>query len=150
MGAAPRRLADMRTSLWALALVGPLLVALAALADGLAPRIIETRCSVCGKVAARIEIQGPAGARKMVYRGIMAGSGPSGVPVSAARETAIAEAFGPPVQPGKIKAAQLHDDGGFCDKCQAFYCFTHWNTTTTGGGWCPKRHLKILDPHGGD
>ena len=136
----------MRMPLWQwlvpISLAG---VALAAWAETGGPQVFETRCSVCGKVAARIELRGPAGARKLIYKGILAGNA-SGDPVTDARAQAIGEAFTPPYQTKKIKAAKLHDDAGWCEKCQAFYCIDHWNPTRTGGGWCPKRHLKILDP----
>jgi len=111
------------------------------------PDIIETRCSICNRVAARIEILGDAGSERMRYEGIVAGSGPTGVPVDAGRMRLVAEAFVTPYDNTKIRAAGFYDDAGYCEPCKSFYCFDHWNTTDTGGGWCPKGHFKSLDPN---
>jgi hypothetical protein len=112
-----------------------------------AAKVFETRCAICKRIGARIEIRSGEVVQKLIYEGIMAGTGPSGIPISSSRVLAIEVAFKTPYQTAKIRAAGFFDDAGFCGECEAFYCFTHWNPSTTGGGWCPNGHLKILDPH---
>jgi hypothetical protein len=108
--------------------------------------LFEPRCSVCNRIASRIEIQGDGGSERMKYKGIMAGNG-SGDPIGTSRTSLIVDAFNQPYDPKKIRAAGFFDDAGYCMTCQAFYCIDHWNPSTTGGGRCPKGHLKILDPY---
>jgi hypothetical protein len=111
------------------------------------PRVFETKCAICSRVGARIEVLSSEGTQKMIYEGICAGTGRSGMPISSSRVRAIEEAFTVPYQAVRIRAAELFDDAGFCERCETFYCFTHWDPSTTGGGKCPSGHLKILDQH---
>jgi hypothetical protein len=47
----------------------------------------------------------------------------------------------------KFRAADLYDGAGYCGDCSKIYCTTHWNVTSTGGGFCSEGHFKSLDPH---
>lgn len=59
----------------------------------------------------------------------------------------ISRAFNEPLSYSMVRTADLHDDAGFCARCGVAYCYTHWNTSTIGYGYCPKGHGKPLDPH---
>jgi len=111
------------------------------------PRVFVTRCAKCDCIAATIEIRSGNGTERLIYNGIVAGTGPGGTPISSGRTRAIASAFTPPYEAATIRAADFYDDAGFCASCGVFYCFTHWNPSTTGGGRCPHGHFKSLDPH---
>ncbi len=63
------------------------------------------------------------------------------------RALAILAALTLPYEAAKIRAADFYDDFGFCIDCAKFYCSTHWQVSTTGGGRCPAGHFKSLDPH---
>ena len=41
----------------------------------------------------------------------------------------------------------FYDDAGFCQDCNAPYCYRHWHVSETGYGHCPAGHGKSLDPH---
>jgi hypothetical protein len=111
------------------------------------PSKFQPPCSVCAKPSATIELRNVAGEVRLMYSGPGGGSGSSGTPIEAKRIAAIRTAFVPPYSQAKVRAAGFFDDAGFCLPCGKFYCFTHWNVSTTGGGWCPSGHLKVLDPH---
>jgi hypothetical protein len=81
----------------------------------------------------------------MKYKGA-GGENGSGDLITAERAQNILTAFAEPYAPDRIRAAGFYDDGGYCLDCQQFYCPTHWNITSTGGGRCPKGHFKSLDP----
>ena len=60
----------------------------------------------------------------------------------------LTAAFADPPHFDLMREADLHyDNAGYCEKCWVAYCYTHWNTTTTGYGICPHGHGKSLDPH---
>ena len=69
-----------------------------------------------------------------------------GVPIDAARAGQIAWALRPPLRFAQVHQAGLYDDAGFCDRCDAAYCYYHWNAIDSGYGWCPRGHGKSLDP----
>jgi hypothetical protein len=46
-----------------------------------------------------------------------------------------------------VHAAGFYDDAGFCQSCDAPYCYRHWQVTRSGYGYCPHGHGKSLDPH---
>jgi hypothetical protein len=104
------------------------------------------RCASCTRPAATIEISGEPGAEWLKYSG-PGGSSGSGDRISAGEVEAIRAAFTPPCEATRIKAAGFYDDAGFCAACSKFYCPTHWNVSSTGGGKCPAGHFKSLDPH---
>ena len=103
-------------------------------------------CGTCGAAAATIRLSEENGKWRLVYSG-PGGSNGRGDEVSAERAGAIAAGFAPPYLGEKIRAAGFHDDAGYCRECGAFYCWTHWNVSGTGGGRCPNGHFKSLDPH---
>ncbi len=107
---------------------------------------LSPACASCGKPATRIKLIHEVGGVRFRYEGICGGNG-SGDLMPAARVDAIRTAFTTPYAAEKVKLADLYDDGGFCVECGNFYCFNHWNVSTTGGGSCPKGHFKSLDPH---
>ena len=110
------------------------------------PLGLSPGCALCTHLAAEIEISGEPGSQRLKYRG-PGGSNGSGDRISAERVDAIRAAFTPPYEPVKIKAAGFYDEAGFCSACSKFYCSTHWNISSTGGGTCPAGHFKSLDPH---
>lgn len=103
-------------------------------------------CSKCGAVASTIQLFSDSGKWRLIYEGLDSGSG-SGTDVTPDQASAIIAGFTEPYLRDKIRAAGFYDDCGFCMKCNKFYCPTHWNISTTGGGRCPEGHFKSLDPH---
>jgi hypothetical protein len=98
------------------------------------------------RLAAEIEVSEASGSWLLKYSG-PGGSNGSGDRISSETAEAIRSAFTPPYELTKIKAAGFYDDAGFCATCGKFYCPTHWNVSSTGGGRCPAGHFKSLDPH---
>ncbi|HEX4954669.1 MAG TPA: hypothetical protein VF017_14855 [Thermoanaerobaculia bacterium] len=123
-------------------------------AQGVRGHSLTTPCSVCGVPAARMYLWEREGVWYLRFAGLcgmnFASPGPSdqGDPISAERAQAFLAAFGgPDYDTEKIAATGLYDDAGFCRPCGKFYCATHWNISSTGGGTCPAGHFKSLDPH---
>ena len=110
------------------------------------PSGLSPRCALCTNLSAEIEITGDSGSQMLKYSG-PGGSNGSGDLISGERADAIRAAFAPPYELDKIKAAGFYDEAGFCAGCSKFYCYTHWNSSSTGGGRCPVGHFKSLDPH---
>jgi len=107
---------------------------------------LSPRCSVCERLAAKIEVLEVSGSWLLRYSG-PGGSNGSGDRISAERARVIRDAFAEPYEPTRIRAAGFYDDAGFCLDCGKFYCPTHWDISSTGGGFCPAGHFKSLDPH---
>ena len=104
-------------------------------------------CAMCGGVASTIQLFNESGKWRLVYEGSDAGTGgPPGVEITPEAAQAIITGFTKPYTVKGIRAANFYDDGGYCLECRHFYCPTHWNISTTGGGTCPKGHFKSLDP----
>ncbi len=66
---------------------------------------------------------------------------------STERANAILAALSQPYDSAKIRAIGFYDDAGFCQECDAAYCYRHWHVTRSGYGYCPEGHGKSLDPH---
>jgi|HubBroStandDraft_4_1064222.scaffolds.fasta_scaffold01447_12 hypothetical protein len=134
--------------------------------------LAEPLCAACGEVAARVEVvppgQLPARWRRwsrkhrqsfeqhrdqaqwyLMFAGVTAGNGWVGDPVSAERAHVIIEAFRRPYRFEQVHAAELYDDAGFCEPCDAAYCHRHWHLSDTGYGRCPQQHGKSLGPRHG-
>ena len=47
----------------------------------------------------------------------------------------------------QVRTAGFYDDAGFCQDCDAPYCYQHWHVSETGYGYCPRGHGKSLDAH---
>ena len=109
--------------------------------------VFEPRCSLCGRPSATIRIVREDGGARLIYDGPGGSRGRGGLSITDATMDAIAAAFVPPYERAKVKAAEFYDDAGFCESCESFYCPTHWNISSTGGGTCPQGHFKSLDPH---
>jgi hypothetical protein len=107
-------------------------------------------CAICNTPAATIDLSQQNGRFHLTYTGPGGsndtGKGP-GDPISAERAQAIIAAFTPPYDQAIIRTADFYDDAGYCLNCQKFYCSSHWNISSTGGGTCPQGHFKSLDPH---
>ena len=103
-------------------------------------------CSVCGASAAKVQLSEYSDGWRLVFEGVAGGNG-AGDPISNEQAQSIREALTPPFESATIDAAGFYDDFGFCRECEAFYCATHWQVTTTGGGTCPAGHFKSLDPY---
>jgi hypothetical protein len=58
-----------------------------------------------------------------------------------------ARAFAEPYTFAKVHTAGLWDDAGFCEECDAAYCYAHWHDDKVGQFRCPRGHWKSLDPH---
>ena len=130
--------------------------------------VVTPRCAACGAPATRIELVAPGqlpaqwehwpgtardsvGRRRgpgqwyLILDGVAAGNG-YGDPVSAGEAGRIAWAFRPPLRFDQVATAGFYDDGGFCQDCDAPYCYRHWHVSETGYGRCPLGHGKSLDP----
>jgi hypothetical protein len=104
-------------------------------------------CSECGARTATVFLAEYTDGWRLAFQGIAGGNPPGGDPISGERAQAIRDALSPPYEPAKIRAADFYDDFGYCISCEKFYCATHWQVSTTGGGTCPAGHFKSLDPH---
>jgi hypothetical protein len=82
----------------------------------------------------------------LLFPGVAACNG-YGDPIDASRAGRIAWAFRPPFCFAQVHAAGFYDDAGFCQDCDAPYCYQHWHVSGTGHGYCPRGHGKSLDPH---
>ena len=107
---------------------------------------LSPRCSVCNRLAAKIEVLEVSGSWHLRYSG-PGGSNGNGDRISAEKAQEIRDAFTQPYVETKISATGFYDDAGFCGSCGKFYCDRHWNVSSTGGGSCPAGHFKSLDPH---
>jgi hypothetical protein len=110
------------------------------------PAVIQPKCAVCGHPSATIQIKVKRGRCIFAYYGPAGGNG-DGHHVPDSQAATIIQAFSAPYASDNIRQAGLYDDAGFCHECGCFYCAEHWNLSTTGGGFCPQRHFKSLDPH---
>ena len=133
--------------------------------------VVTLLCAACGAPATRIELVGPGqlpaqwehwpptvrdsfrrdrgpGQWYLIRDGVAAGNG-YGDPVAAgeAGHGRIAQAFRLPLRFDQVAAAGFYDDAGFCQDCDAPYCYRHWHVSGTGHGHCPLGHGKSLDPH---
>lgn len=102
-------------------------------------------CSQCGAPAGTVLLAEYTDGWHLELEGV-AGNGSSDR-ISDEKAQAIRDALSPPYELAKLQAASFYDDFGFCTTCGAFYCSTHWQVSTTGGGTCPAGHFKSLDPH---
>ena len=108
---------------------------------------ISPVCANCSNFSALVKlVESPEGTR-LIYSGPGGSNGNIGDVISQQRVSAIRNAFTPPYANSKLLAAEFYDGAGFCDTCKVFYCSTHWDVASTGGGKCPKGHFKSLDPH---
>ncbi len=127
-------------------------------------------CQACGSPSTRIELVAPGGLPaeweqwdsqrqgffllhreperwQLIFKGVATENGYMGDPIDASRAERIAEAFRPPLSFAQVHTAGLHDDAGFCQDCDAPYCYRHWHVSESGHGYCPHGHGKSLDPH---
>jgi len=131
--------------------------------------VVTPLCAACGAPATRIELVGPGqlpaqweqwpgtvqsaivrqrqpGQWYLLFTGIAAGNG-YGDPIDASRAGRIARALRPPWRFVQVRTAGFYDDAGFCQDCDACYCYRHWHVSESGYGHCPRGHGKSLDPH---
>ena len=131
--------------------------------------VVTPPCAACGDPATRIELVAPGqlpaqwssgpgavrdsfGRRRgpgqwyLILDGVAAGNG-DGDPVSAREAGRIAQALRPPLRFDQVATAGFYNDAGFCQDCDAPYCYRHWHVSETGYGHCPIGHGKSLDPH---
>jgi hypothetical protein len=131
--------------------------------------VVTPPCTVCGTPSARVELVAPGclpaeweqwprtvqdsierqrqpGQWYLLFQGVVSRNG-YGDPIDASQAGRIAEAFRPPLHFGQVHRAGLYDDAGFCQDCDAPYCYQHWNVSAGGYGYCPRGHGKSLDPH---
>jgi hypothetical protein len=133
------------------------------------PMVVTPPCAVCGTPSARVELVAPghlpAGWERwprtgqdsigrqrqpeqwyLLFQGVASGNG-YGDPIDASRAGRITRAFRPPLHFGQVHAAGFYDDAGFCQDCDAAYCYRHWHVSGSGYGYCPRGHGKSLDSH---
>jgi hypothetical protein len=131
--------------------------------------VVALPCAVCGSASVHVELVAPGRRpadwdqwsqdRKdawqqrrdpeqwyLLFEGIAAGNG-SGDPISADRAQQIADRFAEPLSWAQVHTVGFYDDAGFCQHCDAPYCYRHWHVTRSGYGYCPEGHGKSLDPH---
>src|ERR1039458_8789732 len=109
--------------------------------------LVEPLCHVCGRPATHVELRQEGDGWRFIYKGIGGGNG-YGTIKSEDEAALLTAAFADPPHFDLMREADLHyDNAGYCEKCWVAYCYTHWNTTTTGYGTWPQGHGKILDPH---
>ena len=131
--------------------------------------VVTPPCAACGTPATRIELVAPgqlpaeweqwpstvqgsirrrreSGQSHVLFTGIASCNG-YGDPVNASRAGRIAWAFQPPLCFARVHTAGFCDDAGFCEDCDAPYCYRHWPVSEGGCGYCPRGHGKNLDPH---
>jgi hypothetical protein len=82
----------------------------------------------------------------LLSKGVAACNG-YGDPIDASRAGQIAHAFRPPLCFAQVHTAGFYDDAGFCQDCNAPYCYRHWHVSESGYGYCLRSHGKSLDPH---
>jgi hypothetical protein len=131
--------------------------------------VVAPPCAECGAPSARIELVAPGelpaqweqwpstvqgsisrgrepGQWYLLFKGIAAYNG-YGDPIDASCAGRIAQAFRPPLRFAQVHTAGFYDDAGFCQDCDAPYCYQHWHVSESGYGHCPRGHGKSLDPH---
>ena len=108
---------------------------------------LSPECSVCKMPAVRVELSEYTDGWRLVFEGVAGSGNGAGDSISNEQAKTIREALTPPFESTEIEAAGFYDDFGFCQECEAFYCKTHWQVSTAGGGTCPEGHFKSLDPH---
>ena len=112
----------------------------------------EAKCNACDRAATTIRLvyetpEDPDGPVRYMHDSPGGQVSEPGWTISLERAETIKAAFAPPHTLERIRQAQFWDDSGFCSECSQFYCWTHWNVSTIGGGWCPQGHFKLIDPH---
>jgi hypothetical protein len=133
------------------------------------PMVVTPPCAQCGASSARVELVAPGhlpagwehwpgtvqaaivrqrqpGQWYLLFKGIAASNG-YGDPIDASRAGRIARALRPPLCFVQVRTAGFYDDAGFCQDCDACYCYRHWHVSESGYGHCPRGHGKSLDPH---
>ncbi|MEM8929681.1 MAG: hypothetical protein AAGE94_00810 [Acidobacteriota bacterium] len=108
---------------------------------------LSPSCSSCGMSTAMVHLVERTDGWRLVFQGVAGSGNGTGDPITVEQVQRIRAALTPPYESAAIQAAGTHDDFGFCTDCEAFYCATHWQVSTTGGGTCPAGHFKSLDPH---
>jgi hypothetical protein len=132
------------------------------------PMVITPPCAACGTPSARVELVAPGqlpaeweqwprtvqdrivrqrepGQWYLLFKGV-AGYNGYGDPIDASRAGRIAQAFRSPLCFAQVHTAGFYDDAGFCQDCDAQYCYHHWQVSESGYGYCPRGHGKSLDP----
>jgi hypothetical protein len=133
------------------------------------PVMVSPSCAICGTPAARVELVAPGHLPAqweqwpstvqasilrerepaqwyLLVRGVATYNG-YGDPIDASRAGRIAQAFRLPLRFAQVHLAGFYDDAGFCQECDAPYCYRHWHVSGSGYGHCPCGHGKSLDPH---
>jgi hypothetical protein len=81
-----------------------------------------------------------------IFKGVATYNGYGNL-IDASRAERIAKAFCPLLTFAQIHIAGFYDDAGFCQDCDAPYCYQHWHVSESGYGNCPRSHGKSSDPH---
>ena len=126
------------------------------------PMVVTPPCAACGTPSARVELVAPGqvpaeweqwpgtvqasivrqrqpGQWYLLFKGVATYNG-YGDPIDASRAGRIARAFRPPLRFAQVHTAGFYDDAGFCQDCDAPYCYRHWHVTESGYGYCPRGH----------
>ena len=107
--------------------------------------VVTPPCAACGTPSARIELVAPGhlpagweqwpgtvqasivrqrqpGQWYLLFKGVATYNG-YGDPIDASRAGRIAQAFRPPLRFAQVHTAGFYDDAGFCQDCDAPYCY---------------------------
>jgi hypothetical protein len=131
--------------------------------------VVTPPCAECGAPSSRVELvapgqwpagweQWPSSVRDIISRQrepgqwylLLKGTATEngyGDPIDASQAGRISQAFRPPLSFAQVHTAGFYDDAGFCEDCDAPYCYQHWHVSESGYGHCPRGHGKSLDPH---
>jgi len=83
---------------------------------------------------------------RLILKGVATENGYLGDPIDADQAGRITQAFRPPLCFAQVHTAGFYDDAGFCEDCDAPYCYRHWHVSESGYGHCPRRPRQKTRP----
>ena len=102
------------------------------------PARLAPQCAVCDAVTGEAVLSRTDAGWWLSATGL--GTPEPGAPVTDERAALVCAAIGEPAGKDRLWSAGLDEVLGFCLRCSAFYCKTHWRA-----GYCPRGHLMSID-----